>query len=46
MNPPYKYLGLFREDESLAKRGEINIWRRLAFVTDWGFNGCMPSKNG
>jgi micrococcal nuclease len=42
MNPPYKYLETFREDESLAKRGKINIWSRWDFVANWGFNGCLP----
>jgi micrococcal nuclease len=41
MNPPYKYLELFRMEENLAKRNKINIWSRLNFVTNWGFNGCL-----
>jgi micrococcal nuclease len=41
MNPPYKYLELFRKEENLAKRNKINIWSRLNFVTNWGFNGCL-----
>jgi micrococcal nuclease len=41
MNPPYKYLETFREDEGLAKREKVNIWSRWNFVTDWGFNGCF-----
>jgi micrococcal nuclease len=41
MDPPYKYLKQFREDESLAKREKINIWSRSDFVTNWGFNGCL-----
>ncbi|MEH7482128.1 thermonuclease family protein [Neobacillus drentensis] len=40
MNPPYKYLSLYREDESLAKRSKLNIWGKPNFVTKWGFNGC------
>jgi micrococcal nuclease len=40
MNPPYKYLSLYREDESLAKRNKLNIWGKPNFVTKWGFNGC------
>jgi micrococcal nuclease len=42
MNPPYKYLELFRKEENLAKRNEINIWSRLKYVTNSGFNGCLP----
>jgi micrococcal nuclease len=41
MNPPYKYLDPFRKEENLAKRNKINIWSRLNFVTNWGFNGCL-----
>jgi micrococcal nuclease len=41
MNPPYKYLELFRKEENLAKREKFNIWSRLNFVTNWGFNGCL-----
>ena len=41
MNPPYKYLEPFRKEENLAKRNKINIWSRLNFVTNWGFNGCL-----
>jgi micrococcal nuclease len=39
--PPYKYLELFREDESLAKREKVNIWSRFDFVKNLGFNGCF-----
>lgn len=42
MNPPYKYLALYRDDESLAKRNKVNIWSRTNFVTKWGFSGCLP----
>jgi micrococcal nuclease len=42
MNPPYKYLSLYREDETLAKRSKLNIWSNPNFVTKWGFNGCVP----
>lgn len=42
MIPPYKYLEQFRQEESLAKREKVNIWRRLDFVTNRGFNGCLP----
>lgn len=41
MNPPYKYLEQFREEEHRAKTGKINIWSRGNFVTEWGFNGCL-----
>ncbi|SDN63936.1 nuclease homologue [Bacillus sp. OK048] len=41
MNPPYKYLESFRNEENLAKRKKINIWSRFNFVTNWGFNGCL-----
>jgi micrococcal nuclease len=41
MKPPYKYLERFREEETKAKRDKINIWSRLNFVTNWGFNGCL-----
>lgn len=42
MNPPYKYLEQFREDEGLAKREKTNIWSREDFVTNLGFKGCLP----
>ena len=42
MNPPYKYLDLYRENESLAKERRVNIWNKPGFVTKWGFDGCMP----
>ncbi|WHZ05824.1 thermonuclease family protein [Neobacillus sp. YX16] len=41
MNPPYKFLELLRKEENLAKRKKINIWSRLNYVTNWGFNGCL-----
>lgn len=41
MNPPYKYLTLFRDDERLAIRNKANIWSSPGFVTNWGFNGCL-----
>jgi micrococcal nuclease len=40
MNPPYKYLNLFRKDEGLAKRSQLNIWSQKDYVTNRGFNGC------
>lgn len=42
MNPPYKYLELFREDESIAKRENINVWKRDNFIRELGFSGCIP----
>lgn len=42
MDPPYKYLRLFREDENSAKKRRVNIWSRLNYVTYRGFEGCMP----
>jgi micrococcal nuclease len=41
MKPPYKYLEQYREEERKAKKEKINIWSRLNFVTNWGFNGCL-----
>jgi micrococcal nuclease len=41
MNPPYKYLEPFRDEENLAKKEKINIWSSWDFVTKWGFNGCL-----
>jgi micrococcal nuclease len=41
MNPPYKYLEQFREEEYLAKSEKIKIWSSWGFVTKWGFNGCL-----
>ncbi|WP_423798305.1 thermonuclease family protein [Neobacillus sp. SAB-20_R2A] len=41
MNPPYKFLTLFRDDEQLAIRNKANIWSSPGFVTKWGFNGCL-----
>jgi micrococcal nuclease len=41
MKPPYKYLEQYREEERKAKREKINIWSRVNFVTNWGFNGCL-----
>lgn len=42
MNPPYKYLKQYREVEIVAKNEKVNIWSRLNFVTNSGFNGCLP----
>ncbi|MGS2778743.1 thermonuclease family protein [Robertmurraya sp. GLU-23] len=41
MNPPYKYLELFRENENLAIRRKFNFWSKVDFVTLRGFNGCL-----
>lgn len=41
MNPPYKYLEIYSSEENLAKKQKINIWSRLNYVTNWGFNGCL-----
>ncbi|WP_051591127.1 thermonuclease family protein [Bacillus sp. UNC438CL73TsuS30] len=42
MDPPYKYLRLFKEDENQAKKRNLNIWTRHNYVTYRGFEGCMP----
>ncbi|PGY06348.1 hypothetical protein COE25_28090 [Bacillus sp. AFS031507] len=41
MKPPYRYLDLYRDDESLARREKLNIWSRPNFVTKWGFSWCV-----
>ena len=40
MNPPYKYLEFYKDDESQAKRNNEKIWSRPGFVTKWGFTEC------
>ncbi|WP_144555053.1 thermonuclease family protein [Bacillus sp. X1(2014)] len=40
MNPPYKYLNLFRTDENLAKKSKIRIWGTKDYVSYSGFIGC------
>ena len=40
MDPPYKYLHLFRTYENLAKTRRIRIWSRKDYVTNRGFTGC------
>jgi micrococcal nuclease len=40
INPPYKYLNLYKEDESLARRSQLNIWSLSGLVTKRGFEGC------
>lgn len=42
MDPPYKYLRLFKEDENQAKKRKLNIWTRPNYVTYRGFVGCEP----
>jgi micrococcal nuclease len=41
MNPPYKYLEPFREEERHAKKKKIHIWSKMNVVTNWGFRGCL-----
>ncbi|SDN63765.1 micrococcal nuclease [Bacillus sp. OK048] len=41
MDPPYKFLNQYKEDESLAKRSQVNIWSRTGYVTNRGFVGCV-----
>jgi micrococcal nuclease len=40
LNPPYKYLKQYKDDENSARRSQINIWSKSGFVTKWGFEGC------
>ncbi|NHC43525.1 thermonuclease family protein [Bacillus sp. MM2020_1] len=40
MDPPYKYLNLFRSDENLAKKSKLRIWSRNDYVSNKGFIGC------
>jgi micrococcal nuclease len=42
MNPPYKYLNLYRENESFAKSKRLNIWSQTNYVGYRGFIGCLP----
>ncbi len=42
MNPPYKYLTLFKADEKIAKRNQVKIWSRKNYVSFRGFVGCLP----
>ncbi|MCL6572681.1 MAG: thermonuclease family protein [Bacillus sp. (in: Bacteria)] len=42
IDPPYKFLRQYRSVENFAKRNSVNIWRRLDFVTNRGFVGCVP----
>ena len=40
MDPPYKYLNLFRSDEKLAKKSKLRIWSSNDYVAYQGFIGC------
>jgi micrococcal nuclease len=40
MDPPYKYLTLFRKDENLARKSKLRIWETKDFVSYKGFIGC------
>ncbi|MEH7159375.1 thermonuclease family protein [Neobacillus drentensis] len=40
MDPPYKYLNLFRSDQKLAKKSRLKIWSRNDYVSYKGFIGC------
>jgi micrococcal nuclease len=42
IDPPYKFLRQYRSDENLAKPNSVNIWSRLANVTNRGFVGYLP----
>ncbi|WP_308212006.1 thermonuclease family protein [Neobacillus cucumis] len=42
INPPYKYLALYTEDEGVARQGKVNIWSEPGFVTKWRFNEFLP----
>lgn len=41
MNPPYKYLTLFKADEKIAKGNQVKIWSRKNYVSFRGFIGCL-----
>lgn len=41
INPPYKYLSVYEQDEFFAKRNKERIWSKPNYVTKWGFNGCV-----
>ncbi|WP_223593611.1 thermonuclease family protein [Neobacillus bataviensis] len=41
INPPYKFLAKYKDEERLAKSSKINIWSHPNYVTKWGFNGCV-----
>lgn len=41
MNPPYKYLYVYENDESLAKRNKEKIWSIANYASNRGFNGCV-----
>lgn len=40
LDPPYKYLNLFRSDENLAKQSKLRIWSTKDYVSYKGFIGC------
>ena len=40
MNPSYKYLSIYQNDETSAKRNKVKIWSKPNYVSQWGFNGC------
>ena len=40
INPPYKYLKLYRTNENLAKKSRLRIWSRKDYVTNRGFIEC------
>ena len=41
IKPPYKYLSIYQDDETFAKRNKAMIWSKTNYVTNWGFNGCV-----
>ncbi|MEH7748329.1 thermonuclease family protein [Neobacillus drentensis] len=41
MDPPYKYLNLYKTDENLAKKSKLRIWGRKDYVSYMGFIGCV-----
>jgi micrococcal nuclease len=41
LKPPYKYLSIYQDDETFAKRNKAMIWSKTNYVTNWGFNGCV-----
>jgi endonuclease YncB( thermonuclease family) len=45
MNPPYKYLSVYENGETFAKRNKVKIWSMPNYVTKRGFNGCVEGSN-
>ncbi|WHY69755.1 thermonuclease family protein [Neobacillus sp. SuZ13] len=41
MDPPYKYLKLYKTDENLAKKNKLRIWGTKDYVSYKGFIGCV-----